>query len=93
MIDLKAVAAGTFISAGLALAAAGVSTGVANAAPAAPVIAGPQYVAENGPGRGPRLAHVVDWWWPAGAPRRWDPVDACIGVQGPFGYVQGSACI
>ena len=25
--------------------------------------------------------------------RNWDPIDACIGVQGPFGYVQGSACI
>lgn len=93
MIDLKAVAAGTFISAGLALAAAGVSTGVASAAPAAPVIAGPQYVAENGPGRGHGHGHDDDWWWDDHGPRGWNPVDACIGVQGPFGYVQGSACI
>ena len=26
-------------------------------------------------------------------PGHWDPIDACVGVQGPFGYVQGSACI
>jgi hypothetical protein len=94
VINLKAVAAGTFISAGLAFAAAGVSTGVANAAPAAPAIAGPQYISENGPGRGNGHGHGHDddWRWDDG-PRRWDPIDACIGVQGPFGYVQGSACI
>lgn len=95
MIDLKAVAAGTLISAGLALAAAGVSTGVANAAPVAPVSAGPQYIADNGPGRGHGHGHGHDddWWWDGDGPRLWDPVDACVGVQGPFGYVQGSACI
>ena len=76
----------------MALGAVGVSAGVANAAPA---IAGPQYVAENGPGHGNGHGHGHgdDWWWDDGGPHRWDPVDACIGVQGPFGYVQGSACI
>lgn len=96
MIDLKAVAAGTFVSAGLALASVGVSTGVANAAPATPAIAGPQYIAENGPGRGHGPGHGHghddDWRWHDG-PRRWDSIDACIGLEGPFGYVQGSACI
>jgi hypothetical protein len=90
VIDLKALAAGTVLTAGLALAAVGVSTGVANAAPA---VAGPQYISENGPGRGHGHGHD-DWWWDGDHGRRdWNPVDACIGVQGPFGYVQGSACV
>jgi hypothetical protein len=94
VINLKAVAAAIFISAGMASVAVGLSTGVANAAPA---IAGPQYISENGPGRGHGNGHGHDdddWWWrDHGGPRNWDPIDACIGVQGPFGYVQGSACI
>ena len=93
MINLKAVAAAIFVSAGMALAAIGLSAGVANAAPA---IAGPQYISENGPGRGHGNGHGHDdeWWWrDDNRPRNWDPIDACIGVQGPFGYVQGSACI
>ncbi len=89
MIDLKKVAAGAFLSAGLAVAAVGVSAGVANAAP---TIAGPQYISDNGPGRGHGHGND-DWWWDDRGPRQWDPVDACVGVQGPFGYVQGSACI
>jgi hypothetical protein len=93
VIDLKAVAAGIFVSAGLALSAVGVSAGVANAAPA---IAGPQY-AENGPGHGNGNGHGHghddDWWWRDNGPRHWDPIDACVGIEGPFGYVQGSACI
>jgi hypothetical protein len=93
VIDLKAVAAGTFISAGLALAAMGVSTSTANATPVSPASAGPQVFAQNGPGRGHGHGHDDDWWWDVPGPRQWDPVDACIGVQGPFGYVQGSACI
>lgn len=89
MIDLKAVAVGAFLSAGLALTAVGVSAGIANAAPA---IAGPQYISE-GPGHGNGHGHD-DWWWDDDrGPRGWDPVDACIGVQGPFGYVSGGACI
>jgi hypothetical protein len=92
VITLKEVVAGTFLTAGLALGAVGVSAGVANAAPAAPAIAGPQYISENGPGRGHGHGHD-DYWWDDRGPRSWDPVDACIGLQGPFGYVQGSACI
>ena len=95
MIDLKAVAVGTFISAGMALAAMGVSAGVANAAPVAPAGAGPQVLfAQDGPGRGHGHGHD-DWWWDDGGrgPRNWDPVDACVGVQGPFGFVSGGACI
>jgi len=91
MIDLKTVAAGTFIAAGMTFAAVGVSAGVASAAPASPAIAGPQYVAENGPGRGHGHGHD-DWWWDDG-PGRWNPIDACISASGPWGYVQGSACI
>jgi hypothetical protein len=91
VIDVKALAAGTVLSAGLALAAVGVSVGVASAAPAAPATAGPQYISENGPGRGHGHGHD-DWRWDDG-PRRWDPIDACIGLEGPFGYVEGSACI
>jgi hypothetical protein len=77
----------------MASVAIGLSAGVANAAPA---IAGPQYISENGPGRGHGNGHGHDdeWWWQDdNGPRNWDPIDACIGVQGPFGYVQGSACI
>ena len=83
------------MSAGMALTAVGLSTGVANAAPAAPATAGPQYISENGPGRGHGNGHGHDddWWWRDKGPRQWDPIDACIGVQGPFGYVEGSACI
>ena len=90
MLDLKAVAAGFC----LALGAVGVSVGVANAAPAAPIIAGPQYISEDRPGNGHGHGHD-DWWWDGRGPgpRHWDPVDACVGVQGPFGFVQGGACI
>ncbi|MGZ6778170.1 MAG: hypothetical protein ACXVGO_04145 [Mycobacterium sp.] len=91
VIDLKTVAAGAFLSAGLALTAVGVSAGVANAVPTAPPAAGPQYISE-GPGHGHGHGHD-DWWWDDPGPRQWDPVDACVGLQGPFGYVQGSACI
>jgi hypothetical protein len=93
VITLKEVVAGTFLTAGLALGAVGVSAGVANAAPAAPAIAGPQYISENGPGRGHGHGHDDDYWWDDRGPRSWDPVDGCIGLQGPFGYVQGGACI
>ena len=92
MIDLKAVAAGTLLSAGLAFGAVGIGAGVANAAPAAPVTAGPQVFAENGPGRGHGHGHHDDWWRGHG-PRHWDPIDACIGIQGPLGYAQANACI
>jgi hypothetical protein len=95
VIDVKALAAGLVLSAGLALGAAGLSTGVANAAPAAPALAGPQYISENGPGRGHGHGHDDDWWWDdrGPGPKRWDPVDACVGFEGPYGYVQGGACI
>lgn len=97
MIDVKALAAGLAFSAGMALCAAGLSTGVANAAPAAPALSGPQYIAEQGPGRGHGPGHGHghgdDWWWDGDGPRRWDPVDACVGFEGPFGYVQGGACV
>ncbi len=92
-MDLKAVAAGAFLSAGLALTAIGVSAGIANATPATPATAGPQYISDNGPGRGHGHGHD-DWWWDGdNGHRDWNPVDACVGVQGPFGYVQGGACI
>ena len=94
MIDVKALAAGLVLSAGLALGAVGAGTGVATAAPAAPALSGPQYISENGPGRGHGHGHGHDdEWWEDGGPRRWDPVDACIGFEGPFGYVEGGACI
>jgi hypothetical protein len=93
VIDLKAVAAGTLISAGTALAALGLGTGIANATPISPMSAGPQVLADNGPGHGHGHGHGDDWWWDGPGPRNWDPVDACIGVQGPFGFVQGSACV
>ena len=95
VIDVKALAAGLVLSAGLALGAVGVGTGVANAAPAAPALSGPQYISENGPGRGHGHGHDDDWWWDGRGhgPKRWDPVDACVGFEGPFGYVQGGACI
>ena len=93
LIDVKALAAGLVLTAGMALGAVGVSTGTANAAPAAPALSGPQYIAEQGPGRGHGHGHDDDWWWDDRGPRGWDPVDACIGLEGPFGYVEGSACI
>jgi len=77
----------------MALGTVGVSTGVANAAPATPVLAGPQHIAEQGPGRGHGHGHDDDWWWDGRGPGRWDPVDACVGIEGPFGYVEGRACI
>ena len=93
MRSVKAVVGGSIIAGGLAIAAAG-PVPVANTAPSAPAIAGPQYLADNGPGRGHGHGHDDEWWRDdRGGPRRWDPVDACIGIQGPFGYVQGSACI
>jgi hypothetical protein len=70
-----------------------VSAGVANAAPVSPTSSGPQVLADDGPGRGHGHGHD-EWWWDDGpGPNHWDPVDACVGVQGPFGWVQGSACI
>jgi hypothetical protein len=93
VIDVKAAAAGLVLCAGMALGAVGVSTGIANAAPAAPGLSGPQYIAEHGPGRGHGHGHDDDEWWEDRGPRRWDPVDACIGFEGPFGYVEGGACI
>jgi hypothetical protein len=98
MVDLKYVAAAFFVSTGTALAAVGIGAGVANAAPT-PAIAGPLYISENGPGHGDGhgpghgRGHDDDWWWRDNGPRHWDPIDACVGVEGPFGYVQGSACI
>ena len=90
MLSLKSTAAGSIIAGGLAMAAIGLGP-VANAAPSTAVISGPQWLAENGPGRGHGHGHHDDWGW--NGPGRWNPIDACIGVQGPFGYVQGSACI
>ena len=92
MLSLKSTAAGSIIAGGLAMAAIGLVP-VANAAPSTPVISGPQWLAENGPGRGHGHGHHDDWWWDG--PGHWDPVpvEACVGVQGPFGFVQGSACL
>ena len=91
MLGLKATAAGPIIAGGLALAALGMAP-VANAAPSTPVISGPQWLANNGPGHGHGHGHGGDdWWWDG--PRGWDPIDACVSAQGPFGYVQGSVCI
>ncbi len=92
MLSVKAVVGRSIIAGVLAIAAAG-PIATANAAPSAPAIAGPQYLADNGPGHGNGHGHGDDWKWDDRGPRRWDPIDACIGVQGPFGYVQGSACI
>ncbi|GFG53936.1 hypothetical protein CQY20_11330 [Mycolicibacterium agri] len=93
MIDLKAVAAGTLLSAGLAFGAVGIGAGVANAAPVAPVPEGPLVIAEHPPGHGHGHGPGHDRWWRGPGPRHWDPVDACIGIQGPLGYAQASACI
>ncbi len=90
MLSVKAIAGGSIVAGGLAIAAVGLVP-VANAAPSAPAIAGPQYIAEDGPGRGHGHGHD-DWGWDNG-PRSWDAVDACVGFQGPFGWVQGGACI
>jgi hypothetical protein len=91
MLSVKAVAGGSIIAGGLALAALGIAP-AANAAPSTPVISGPQWLADPGHGHGP---DKHDRWWRDGPPppRRWDPIDACVGIEGPFGYVQGSACI
>lgn len=95
VIDVKMLLAGLVVSAGTALGAVGVSAGVAHATPAAPALSGPQYIAVDGPGRGHGHGHDDDWWWDdrGRGPRDWDPVDACVGFEGPFGYVQGGACI
>ena len=90
MLSLKSTAAGSIIAGGLAIGVIGLVP-AANAAPTTPVISGPQWLAENGPGRGHGHGHHDDWEWDG--PRRWDPIEACVGVQGPFSYVQGSACI
>jgi hypothetical protein len=92
MLDLKTIAAGSLIAGGLGLAAIGVGTGVANAAPASPVISGPQWLADDEGGHGHGHGHGGDWGGWDG-PRYWDPVQACIVAGGPFGYVQGSLCI
>jgi hypothetical protein len=91
MLSVKAIAGASIIAGNLALAAFGIAP-AANAAPPAPVISGPQWLAENGPGRGHGHDRHDDWRWDDG-PRRWDPIDACVRAEGPFGYVEGSLCI
>ena len=91
MLSVKATAAGSIIAGGLALAAVGMAP-VANAAPSTPVIAGPQWLANNGPGHGHGHGHGHDdWGWDG--PRGWDAIDACVSAQGAFGDVQGCVCI
>ena len=90
MIDLKRIAAGTMIVGAFGLAAAGMSTGVASAAPGAPSIDIVQ------------KPHHDDWddwdgddWRGWDGPRYWGPgpIQACVSATGPFGYVTGTACI
>ena len=90
MLDLKTIAAGPLLAGGLGLAAVGMGTGVANAAPASPVITGPQWLADDDEGG---HGHGRDDWGRWDGPRYWDPVQACIVAGGPFGFVQGSLCI
>ena len=90
MLSLKATAAGPIIAGGLALAAIGMAP-VANAAPSTPVISGPQWLADDGHGHGHGNGHNDEWGWDG--PRSWNPIDACVSAQGPFGFVQGSVCI
>ena len=89
MIDLKKIAAGTVIAGALGLAAVGMGTGVANAAPGAPMID----ITEK-----PHHDDWDDWhdgdgWRGWDGPRWWGPVQACVSATGPFGYVTGTACI
>ncbi len=91
MIDLKRIAAGTMIAGAFGLAAVGMGTGVANAAPGAPNISGPVSIEAD---------DDDDWDWDDwrdwrgwDGPRYWGPVQACISATGPFGYVTGTACI
>ena len=74
------------ITGALGVAAIGLGTGVANAAPGAPNID----IVEK-----PHHDDWDDWddWRGWDGPRYWGPVQACISATGPFGYVTGTACI
>ena len=88
MIELKRIAAGTMIVGAFGLASAGMSTGVAKAAPGAPSID----IVEK-----PHWDDWDDWdgddWRGWDGPRVWGPIQACVSATGPFGYVTGTACI
>jgi hypothetical protein len=88
MSDLTKIAAGTMIVGAFALPAAGMSTGVANAAPGAPIID----IVEK-----PHHDDWDDWrgddWRGWDGPGYWGPVQACVSATGPWGYVTGSVCI
>jgi hypothetical protein len=95
MIDLKKIAAGTVIAGSLGLAALGIGSGVANAAPS-PVVNGAGWAQDRGWGYGPGGP-----WRPGGWDRggwrgpRWAPRDYGYGygyggppcVSGPLGLL------
>ena len=88
MVDLKKIAAETIIVGAFGPAAAGMSTGVANATPGAPNID----IVEK-----PHHDDWDDWdgdnWRGWDGPRYWGPIQACVSATGPWGYVTGTACI
>jgi hypothetical protein len=82
MIDLKRIAAGATIAGALGLTAVGLGTGMANAAPPAPVTAGSQFPQGHGDywGHGGRGDHGRGGDWNRGY----------YGGQGPgYGYGYG----
>ena len=94
MISLQKIAAGAAMAGALSLTAVGLGSGIASATPAMPGIPWQQDGHGHGHGHG-------DWdddgggpgpWWGPPAPWGGAPV-GCISASGPFGYVQGSACI
>lgn len=88
MKHLKRIAAGTAVAGALGLAALGIGTGVANAAPPAP---GTQWAQDWGPGPGP-------WGGPWGGPGWAPPPPAPYYGNGGYdtgygGYDAGPPCI
>jgi hypothetical protein len=87
---LAKVAATAAISGALSLSAMGLVTGTANAAPYPDT----PWAQDRGHGHGHDNWYGDDRGrWNGPGVRYWDPVQACIVISGPFGYVQGSACI
>jgi hypothetical protein len=81
MIHLKKIAAGTAIAGSLGLAALGVGSGVANAAPS-PVLSGAGFAQDRGWGHGPGPGGP---WQPGG----WDGGRGYGGYDGGYGGYGG----
>jgi hypothetical protein len=84
-MNLKKIAAGAAMTGALGFTALGLSAGVANAAPASPVVAGILWQQDRGHGGG-------DWDWGHGDHRDWGDRGGW-GYGGNYGYGPGWGCV